>query len=70
MENIDNVFLCIDDLIIHTRMYEEHLATLDKALQRAEENNMKINKSNCHFSHSEVISVSDSTTNISLSLTE
>ena len=40
---IKNTIVYIDDLLIHSKTYEDHLSALDKVLQRLTDNNMKIN---------------------------
>ncbi len=48
MDKIKNVIVYIDNL------HEQYLQSLEEDMQRLEENNMKINQSNCFFRNTEV----------------
>ncbi len=41
MRGIPNVIVYIDDLLIHSKNHEDHLVSLEKVLQRLEENHEK-----------------------------
>ncbi len=54
VKNIDNVIVYIDDLLVHSASHEEHIATLNKVLQRLVTHNIKINLQKCVFGSKEV----------------
>jgi Retroviral aspartyl protease./Reverse transcriptase (RNA-dependent DNA polymerase). len=54
MRGIPNVIVYIDDLLIHSKNHEDHLVSLEKVLQRLEENHMKLNIEKCFFGNTEV----------------
>jgi hypothetical protein len=43
MDSIENVIVCIENLLIHSKNHKANLITLDKSLQRISDNNLKIN---------------------------
>ena len=54
MVNLKNVKYNIDNLLIHSKTQEEHLAALDEVLQKLTDSNMKINLAKCYFGNTEV----------------
>jgi hypothetical protein len=54
IHNISNVIVYIHDLLVHSASHEEHLATLNKVLQRLVQHNIKINLQKCVFGSKEV----------------
>ncbi len=49
LKNIANVIVYIDDLLVHSASHQEHIATLNKVLQRLVTHNIKINLQKCVF---------------------
>ena len=49
LQGISGVQCYLDDIIITGKTNSEHLSTLDKVLQRLEENGLKVNKEKCKF---------------------
>jgi len=54
MRNISNVIVYIDDLLVHTTTYEDHLKILEQVLVRLHSHNLKINLDKCFFGNKEV----------------
>jgi Reverse transcriptase (RNA-dependent DNA polymerase) len=48
MRNISNVII-IDDLLVHTKTYEDHLKVLEQVLECLHSHNLKINLDKCFF---------------------
>jgi hypothetical protein len=53
VKGIDNVVVYIDDLIIHSKMHEQHLESLDKVFTRLAAHNLRVNLKKCVFGSSE-----------------
>ncbi len=51
---MQNVFVYIDDLLIHTDTHEKHLQILDQVLTRLQKNHLKINLDKCFFGNKQV----------------
>ena len=49
MINLDNVGTYIDDLLIYSKSFEDHLRHLAAVLQRLHEHNLKLNIDKCNF---------------------
>ena len=53
LKGLDNTFVYLDDIIIATNTYKEHLDAVEKVLQRLRHYNLKINLRKAHFGHEE-----------------
>ncbi len=53
VKGISNVVVYIDDLIIHSKTHEEHLALLDAVFTRLAAHNLRANLKKCVFGSSE-----------------
>jgi len=53
VKGINNVVVYIDDLIIHSKTHEEHLALLDAVFTRLAAHNLRANLKKCVFGSSE-----------------
>jgi Reverse transcriptase (RNA-dependent DNA polymerase) len=51
---IQNMLVCIDDLLLHTDTHEKHLEVLDQVLARLHKNHLKINLEKCVFRNRDV----------------
>jgi len=55
LHNISNVILYIDEIVIHTKTYDDHLQVLEKVLQHLQHNNLKIRVDKCFFGYKKVL---------------
>ena len=55
LEILPAVLVYIDDIIISSATYEEHVKHLREVLERLNKNNLKINVQKCHFAYNEII---------------
>ncbi len=49
VKGISNVVVCIDDLIIHSQMHDQHLKSLDVVFTRLVAHNLCVNLKKCVF---------------------
>ena len=49
VRGLENVIVYIDDLLLHSASYDDHLAQLEHLLKRLGEHNVKINLQKCEF---------------------
>jgi hypothetical protein len=54
LRNLQNVIVYIDDLLIHSDTHKRHLQILEQALERLQQNHLKINLEKCIFGNREV----------------
>ena len=55
VDGIQNVIVYIDDLIIHSKDYDQHLQTLDELFTRLQAHNLKVNLQKCVFGSKDVM---------------
>jgi Reverse transcriptase (RNA-dependent DNA polymerase) len=53
LQSISNIIVYIDDLLIHTKMHEEHIKVLDQVLDQLQTHDLKINLDKCFFGNKE-----------------
>jgi hypothetical protein len=50
----DICLLCLDDIIIFSRSFDEHLRRLDTLLNRIQKSGLKLKLTKCHFGQTEI----------------
>lgn len=43
------IFVYLDDILIYSKSYEEHVAHLETILETLSQHNLKLNRKKCHF---------------------
>ena len=54
LDTIKNVIVYIDDVLIHSKIHDQHLESLEAVFQRFQKYGMKINLDKCFFGNTEV----------------
>jgi hypothetical protein len=64
--HLDISFIYLDDLIIFSKTYEEHLDRIQRVLQRLRESGLKLSPKKCTFSQEKVKCKFPSTSSMSV----